>query len=177
MILPGSVGTPAQVIDIVILLITGLGLERRRSGLVLVHGKSPCFDLKESRERAKGSACAEYGPCLPRRRALEPGTQRPRGGVVTQRIANPCTPVRFRTRPPSNFTTYSACCDTPVSRQPRAVLRDPTRHYGPFSARPANPCDTAATCWQAGTGGETESLRWSYCFSCPFGHTLRCYLT
>jgi hypothetical protein len=25
---------------------------------------------------------------------------RPRGGVVTQRTANPCTPVRFRARPP-----------------------------------------------------------------------------
>jgi hypothetical protein len=25
----------------------------------------------------------------------------PRGGVVTQRTANPCTPVRFRARPPS----------------------------------------------------------------------------
>ena len=27
-------------------------------------------------------------------------TVRPRGGVVTQRIANPCTPVRFRAWPP-----------------------------------------------------------------------------
>jgi hypothetical protein len=28
--------------------------------------------------------------------------RRPRGGVATQRTANPCTPVRFRARPPSN---------------------------------------------------------------------------
>ena len=28
---------------------------------------------------------------------------RPRGGVVTQRTANPCTPVRFRARPPNFF--------------------------------------------------------------------------
>ena len=30
-----------------------------------------------------------------------PGAARPRGGVVTQRTANPCTPVRFRARPPA----------------------------------------------------------------------------
>jgi glutaminase len=29
------------------------------------------------------------------------GNSRPRGGVVTQRTANPCTPVRFRARPPA----------------------------------------------------------------------------
>lgn len=29
--------------------------------------------------------------------------ERPRGGVVTQRTANPCTPVRFRARPPNFF--------------------------------------------------------------------------
>ena len=29
--------------------------------------------------------------------------RRPRGGVVTQRTANPCTPVRFWARPPSSL--------------------------------------------------------------------------
>src|SRR3990167_9762870 len=29
---------------------------------------------------------------------------RPRGGVVTQRTANPCPPVRFRARPPLLFS-------------------------------------------------------------------------
>jgi hypothetical protein len=29
-----------------------------------------------------------------------PSRMRPRGGVVTQRIANPCIPVRFWARPP-----------------------------------------------------------------------------
>lgn len=28
---------------------------------------------------------------------------RPRGGVVTQRTANPCTPVQFRARPPKKY--------------------------------------------------------------------------
>ena len=33
---------------------------------------------------------------------------RPRGGVATQRTANPCTPVRFRARPPSTKSnTYN----------------------------------------------------------------------
>src|SRR5215210_4114175 len=58
---------------------------------------------------------ALLGPCegLPRLRFLtslwyappcrfdERRSGRPRGGVVTQRTANPCTPVRFRARPPS----------------------------------------------------------------------------
>ena len=35
--------------------------------------------------------------------------RRPRGGVVTQRTANPCTPVRFRARPPpSRHSSISA---------------------------------------------------------------------
>jgi hypothetical protein len=33
--------------------------------------------------------------------AVRSADQRPRGGVVTQRTANPCTPVRFRARPPA----------------------------------------------------------------------------
>ena len=37
---------------------------------------------------------------------LETLSGRPRGGVVTQRTANPCTPVRFRARPP-NFPALS----------------------------------------------------------------------
>jgi hypothetical protein len=35
------------------------------------------------------------------------GAVRPRGGVVTQRTANPCTPVQFRARPPKNSTIKS----------------------------------------------------------------------
>ncbi len=38
-----------------------------------------------------------------RRRHDDP--PRPRGGVVTQRTANPCTPVRFRARPPLSFSS------------------------------------------------------------------------
>ena len=48
--------------------------------------------------RDRRSGAVEFGRVLcdrgrPRRR--------PRGGVVTQRTANPCTPVRFRARPPT----------------------------------------------------------------------------
>ncbi len=45
---------------------------------------------------------------------------RPRGGVVTQRTANPCTPVRFRARPPNLLTTR--CC-LPGSRHPAACAQ------------------------------------------------------
>ncbi len=34
----------------------------------------------------------------------------PRGGVVTQRIANPCTPVRFRAWPPKSSLAVLAFC-------------------------------------------------------------------
>lgn len=34
--------------------------------------------------------------------------KRPRGGVVTQRTANPCTPVQFRARPPNNYHNHLA---------------------------------------------------------------------
>src|SRR4051812_3194004 len=37
----------------------------------------------------------------------------PRGGVVTQRSAKPCTPVQFRTWPPS---TKSMTCASPLRR-------------------------------------------------------------
>ena len=33
---------------------------------------------------------------------------RPCGGVVTQRIANPCTPVRVRAGPPVSFPTFES---------------------------------------------------------------------
>src|SRR6185369_10208157 len=49
----------------------------------------------------------------------------PRGGVVTQRIANPCIPVRFRTWPP---TLLPSSDDTPARQAVPAALvltRDP----------------------------------------------------
>src|ERR1700712_6040239 len=39
----------------------------------------------------------------PRVRLPREGSLRPDGGVVTQRTANPCTPVRFRLGPPLTF--------------------------------------------------------------------------
>ena len=51
---------------------------------------------------------------------------RPRGGVATQRTANPCTPVRFRARPP--ISTSSAIPlqrgDTRVGCERRAIVFD-----------------------------------------------------
>src|SRR5215204_4619591 len=55
--------------------------------------------------KARGQGCGpafgavEFGRVLCDR---ERPRRRPRGGVVTQRTANPCTPVRFRARPPHN---------------------------------------------------------------------------
>src|SRR5579871_4485133 len=51
----------------------------------------------------------------------------PRGGVVTQRTANPCTPVRFRARPPPIFRRI------PPTRRPRSLKKR--------VARPSR-CDT-----------------------------------
>src|SRR5215469_12919591 len=40
--------------------------------------------------------------------------QGPRGGVVTQRSAKPCTPVQFRAWPPAlNFNSLAAICRRP----------------------------------------------------------------
>ena len=69
------------------------------------------------------------------------------GGVVTQRIANPCTPVRFRVVPP--FTQplgglprrgLRECLYQPKNESAvRAVTRNPRRHL--LAARGiANPC-------------------------------------
>src|SRR3982751_1659126 len=45
---------------------------------------------------------------------------RPDGGVVTQRTANPCTPVRFRLGPPPTFNLLSlrgkSACIGPLPR-------------------------------------------------------------
>jgi hypothetical protein len=44
---------------------------------------------------------------------------RPDGGVVTQRTANPCTPVRFRLGPPPIFRDLSLCFDCRKAALPR----------------------------------------------------------
>ena len=54
---------------------------------------------------------------------------RPRGGVVTQRTANPCTPVRFRARPPFP----NPLCFIALFRSAIAP--------GPFSVAPFHPDD------------------------------------
>ena len=47
--------------------------------------------------------CLFHCRCLDTMRPLaDMGRGWPRGGVVTQRTANPCTPVRFRARPPKS---------------------------------------------------------------------------
>ena len=49
------------------------------------------------------SSASDYlqGPIPVYLQIVEIAANWPRGGVVTQRTANPCTPVRFRARPPS----------------------------------------------------------------------------
>ena len=55
--------------------------------------------------------------------------QRPCGGVVTQRIANPCIPVRFRTWPPFPFHCNESSKDRPPTWRPAALLG-----HGPCAA-------------------------------------------
>ena len=76
---------------------TGTGAERfgvkrfsTRGALPAGHAVSKFRLISECRARV----LRKRPPCLSKSR------QRPRGGVVTQRIANPRTPVQFRTRPP-----------------------------------------------------------------------------
>jgi hypothetical protein len=52
----------------------------------------------------------------------------PCGGVVTQRIANPCTPVRFRAGPPFFYIIAQACCFTPSL--PQGILTQLIRVIG-----------------------------------------------
>src|SRR5580698_7422084 len=40
---------------------------------------------------------------------------RPRGGVATQRTANPCTPVRFRARPPDLISSARPSAPPPTA--------------------------------------------------------------
>src|ERR1043165_3390458 len=63
------------------------------------------------------------GPCV---------TPGPDGGVVTQRTANPCTPVRFRLGPPLTFAGLSAAGRW--SRAAYAVPRKPGRSCGNVSS-------------------------------------------
>ena len=53
----------------------------------------------------------------PRRKRINPDARWPRGGVATQRTANPCTGVRFPPRPPS----YSESWTLKVSAPPGSV--------------------------------------------------------
>ena len=46
--------------------------------------------------------------------------RRPRGGVATQRTANPCTPVRFRARPP---IIHAPAAGAPSLRENRSAFR------------------------------------------------------
>ena len=48
--------------------------------------------------------------------------ERPHGGVVTQRIANPCTPVRFRMWPPIFFLYFIKIIPNKQKRQ--TLVRD-----------------------------------------------------
>src|SRR5215467_8884198 len=53
--------------------------------------------------------------------------ERPRGGVVTQRSAKPCTPVQFRAWPPINSTTYDHTKDrAQIASVIREYLKPPT---------------------------------------------------
>src|SRR5688500_6662400 len=65
-------------------------------------------------------------PARQRRRAVDMERQaahiaprRPDGGVVTQRTANPCTPVRFRLGPPAYILARRGRGRTPVRPLPR----------------------------------------------------------
>ncbi len=67
------------------------------------------------------------------------GHRRRRGGVVTQRIANPCTPVRFRPSPPSPSGAFRRCFPTaPAGRPPARRL--PPRDASPLDAAVPHPC-------------------------------------
>jgi hypothetical protein len=63
----------------------------------------PLLPIRENNSRMRYfHACRVAGALLTGPR-LFAGRDWPRGGVVTQRTANPCTPVRFRARPPTSF--------------------------------------------------------------------------
>ena len=62
------------------------------------------LDVRFCRERDSCSLRACLLWSTRRDRGIRPGW--PRGGVVTQRTANPCTPVRFRARPPPFFRRH-----------------------------------------------------------------------
>src|ERR1700712_4975681 len=57
---------------------------------------------EKTRIQNEGS-CALSRAGLNRRHHIENDHGWPRGGVVTQRTANPRTPVQFRARPPNTF--------------------------------------------------------------------------
>ena len=70
-------------------------------------GEKPVSAEDESRRLTKdvapGAGSALSGAAAPRIDGSAALSRRPRGGVVTQRTANPCTGVRFPPRPPTPF--------------------------------------------------------------------------
>ena len=75
---------------------------------------SPNLAAAASARKARGCRSCRRGSNRPaiatrKRRMIHARPQGPRGGVVTQRIANPRTPVRFRAWPPGSFQKFSTC--------------------------------------------------------------------
>ena len=58
------------------------------------------FSEAAERRFSEMPSCDFLTIILNARHGLSNEPVRPRGGVVTQRTANPCTPVQFRARPP-----------------------------------------------------------------------------
>src|SRR5690606_10289512 len=90
-----------------------------------------------NRQRQANGRCAlrthSLGAPLPALHGL--GT-RPDGGVVTQRTANPCTPVRFRLGPPlpSSFSRTTARLNRPSARLPSLRLPRNGQKNGPAAS-------------------------------------------
>jgi hypothetical protein len=76
----------------------------------------------------------------------------PRGGVVTQRTANPCTPVRFRAWPPS-YSSYSHKTRLFRCARHRRIARRMR------SASAQNRLTNSSTVWRAGRFGRSADAR------------------
>ncbi len=88
-------------------------------------------------------------PCLNPCPALLNALRRPRGGVVTQRTANPCTPVRFRPRPPD--TPSYRCKDRSALMTRRDErLSDAASGIGGLSLRQSPPSTITLALLQPG---------------------------
>ena len=92
--------------------------ERKSWVAGLPHGQ---FTLPAEFRLRRAAACG-YTPAEEHASGGAPG--RPRGGVVTQRTANPCTPVRFRARPPKfHSADFAALSSISIAVAPPLVLR------------------------------------------------------